>query len=71
MAIELTQAEIALIDKHLSGEYNPFFAPVEEQTMLNSIIERAETLEAELNAYDETTETDLLKWYLSKFRDQE
>jgi hypothetical protein len=68
--VELTQAEIALIDKHLSGEYNPFFAPVEEQTMLNSIIERAEALEEELNAYDETTETDLLKWYKQKYDEQ-
>lgn len=68
--VELTQAEIALIDKHLNGEYNPFFASKEEQEMLNSIIERAEALEEELDAYDETTETDLLKWYKQKNNEQ-
>ena len=67
--VELTTQEIALIDKHLSGDYNPFFASAEEQEMLNSIIERAEALEDELNAYDETVETDLLKWYKQKFEE--
>jgi len=66
---ELTAQEIALIDKHLSGGYNPFFASKEEQEMLNSIIERAQALEAELDAYDETVETDLLKWYKQKFEE--
>lgn len=68
--VELTAQEIALIDKHLSGEYNPFFASKEEQEVLNSLIERAQALEEELDAYDETVETDLLKWYLDKYHQQ-
>ncbi len=68
--VELTTAEIALIEKHLSGEYNPFYAPSEEQELFNGIIERAESLEAELDAYDETTESDLLKWYKQKYDEQ-
>ena len=68
--VELTTAEIALIEKHLSGKYNPFYAPAEEQELFNGIIERAESLEEELNAYDETTETDLLKWYKQKYDEQ-
>lgn len=69
--IVLTIEEQDLIERHLNGKYSPFFAPKEEQEMFNAIMEKAEALEEELNAYDETAETDLLAWYYGKFKEQE
>lgn len=73
MKIELTQEQVALIERHLSGKYNPFFASKEEQEMMNDIIDNATALEDELNAIDERMEEpncDLLSWYLKKYREQ-
>lgn len=71
--INLTQEEIALIERHLNGKYNPFFATSEEQEMMNGIIDSASALEDELNAIDERMEEpncDLLSWYYRKYREQ-
>lgn len=71
--IILTEQEQALIERHLAGEYNPFFAPKEEQEMFNSLIDRAEALEDELDAIDERMSEpncDLLSWYYNKFKTQ-
>ena len=66
--IILSEKDIALIEKHLSGKYNPFFSTKEEQEQMNNLIDKATALEAELEAYDETAETDLLGWYLAKYK---
>lgn len=73
MKIELTQEEVALVERHLAGKYNPFFASSEEQEMMNGIIDRAQALEEELGAIDERMQEpncDLLSWYLKKFKNQ-
>ena len=72
--IILTAEETALIEKHLNGDYNPFFSSREEQEMFNTLIDKAEALEDELDAIDERFEmpnADLLAWYYKKFKDQE
>ena len=71
--IILTAEETALIEKHLNGDYNPFFATEVEQAMFNNLIEKAEALEDELDAIDERFEmpnADLLAWYYMKYKDQ-
>ena len=71
--IVLRQEEIALIEKHLAGQYNPFFSSKEEQKMFNALIDKAEALEDELDAIDERFEmpnADLLAWYYMKYKDQ-
>ena len=72
--IVLRQEEIALIEKHLAGQYNPFFAPKEEQEMFNALIDKAEALEDELDAIDERMSEpncDLLSWFYKKYKTQE
>ena len=71
--INLSQEEIALIEKHLKGDYNPFFAPKEEQELFNALIDKAEALEDELNAIDERLNeknSDLLAWFYKKYHQQ-
>lgn len=72
--IILTAEETALIEKHLAGQYNPFFSSKEEQKMFNALIDKAATLEEELDAIDERFEmpnADLLAWYYKKYQTQE
>ena len=69
--IVLSESDIALIGKHVSGDYNPFFATQEEKERMNRIIDEATELVKELEAYDEVAETDLLKWYLKKYNEQD
>ena len=54
--IVLSQNDIALIGKHVSGDYNPFFATEEEKERMNRIIDEATELVRELEAYDEVAE---------------
>ena len=73
-SINLTSEEIALIERHLNGDYNPFFSSREEQEMFNTLIDKAEALEDELDAIDERFEmpnADLLAWYYKKYQTQE
>lgn len=70
----LTAEEITLIERHLAGKYSPFFAPKEEQELFNTLIEKAEALEDELDAIDERMSEpncDLLSWYYKKYKAQE
>lgn len=72
--IELTQQEVSLINKHLEGKVNAFTLSKEEQQVMNKLIDKAATLEEELDAIDERFEmpnADLLAWYYKKFKDQE
>lgn len=71
--IELSQAEIEVIEKHLRGEIGNFTATPEEQQMLTKLLSDAETLQDELDAIDEVMEEpdcDILSWYLKKYREQ-
>ena len=72
--IILTQEEKQLIEKHLNGQYNPFFATEVEQAMFNNLIDKAEAYEEAVNGIDERMEEpncDLLSWYYKKFNQQE
>lgn len=70
--IILTEREIELINKHLRGEIEVHSATDEEQEVLGNIIDRADDLMEELNAYDalDDLEFDLLRWYLSMYEAQ-
>jgi len=72
--IILTAEETALIEKHLAGQYNPFFSSKEEQKMFNALIDKAEALEDELDAIDERMSEpncDLLSWFYKKYKAQD
>lgn len=71
--IILTEREIELINKHLRGEIEVYNATDEEQEVLGNIIDRADDLMEELDAYDalDDLEFDLLRWYLSMYENQE
>ena len=71
--IILTAEETALIEKHLAGQYNPFFSSKEEQETFNALIDKAEAYEEAVNGIDERMEEpncDLLAWYYMKYKDQ-
>lgn len=67
--IELTQLQQDLIQKQLRGEYDPFFATEEEKNAYNDVIDKAQELLDELDAYDEME--DLLPWFWGKFQKQQ
>ena len=72
--IKLTEKEIALIKKHLSGKYSPFFATKEEMKMMNNLIDRALKLEDELGTLDDRIDsenTDILYWYFNMYKEQQ
>lgn len=71
--IILTEREIELINKHLRGEIEVYNATDEEQEVLGNIIDRADDLMEELDAYDalDDLEFDLLRWYLTMYENQE
>ena len=67
--IILTDEEKAIIEKQLKGEFSPFDATNEERQMVSNIIQSAETLCKELNAYDDIGDS-LLQWYYDKYKAQ-
>lgn len=71
--IILTEREIELINKYLRGEIEVYNATDEEQEVLGNIIDRADDLMEELDAYDalDDLEFDLLRWYLTMYENQE
>lgn len=68
--IELTEKQKELIQSQLDGTYSPFTSSEEDQIAFNDVIEKAETLCDELDAYDEMGE-DLMEWFWGKYQDQE
>lgn len=68
--IILTQEEIEVIEKNLRGEFSPFKASDKERELLNKVIQSADSLLSELDAYDEIGDS-LLQWYYDKYKAQE
>lgn len=68
--IVLTERQKELIKSQLNGTYSPFTSSEEDQIAFNDVIEKAETLCDELDAYDEMGE-DLLAWFWNKYQNQE
>lgn len=68
--IELTDDEIRIIEKQLSGELTSFNATEEEQIIMCSVVDKAEALMHELEAYEESGD-DLIQWFYDKYKAQE
>lgn len=63
--IELTEKEKEVIKKYLKGEFDHFTCDDEERVAMSSVIDKAEALEEELDAYDESGD-DLIAWFSKK-----
>lgn len=68
--IILSDEEIAIIEKQLNGQFSPLESTNKERQMFKSIIQSAETLCNELDAYDDIGDS-LLQWYYDKYKAQE
>lgn len=71
--IELTAEEIQVINQQLNGEIEVWSATEEQQQLLTGVLDKADELLEELDAYDELDEKfggDLVKWYYAKYQAQ-
>ena len=68
--IILSDEEIAIIEKQLNGQFSPLESTYKERQTFNRIIQSAETLCNELDAYDDVGDS-LLQWYYDKYKAQE
>ena len=68
--IILTDEEKAVIEKQLKGELNAFFMEDREREIIDKVIDDANALMTELDAFDEMGD-DLVKWYYDKYKAQE
>lgn len=68
--IVLNEKQKAVMQKYLDGEYSPFFSSEDEQLAMNDVIDMANQLEEELDAYEESGE-DLMRWFWGKYQEQE
>lgn len=68
--IKLTQLELKVLKQDVAGGFSSMTATPEEAAALNSVIDKAYTLMAKLNAYDELDDS-LMIWYLDKYLKQE
>ena len=68
--IELSADEIKVIKQQLNGEIEVWNATDEQQKHITSVIDKAEALLDELNAYDEL-EGDMVLWFWNKYKAQE
>ena len=66
--IELTDEELNVLRKKLKGGLG-VFANDKARTLLMSVIDKAEKLMEELDAYDEL-DGDLLYWFYEKYKEQ-
>lgn len=67
--IILTDEEKAVIEKQLKGELNTFFMEDREREIIDKVIDDANALMTELDAFDEMGD-DLVKWYYDKYKAQ-
>lgn len=68
--IELSADEIKTIKQQLNGEIEVWNATEEQQKHLTSVIDKAESLLDELDAYDEMGD-DMILWFWNKYKAQE
>lgn len=71
--IELSADEIKVIHQQLNGEIEIYNATDEQQRLLSSVIEKADALLDETDAYDELEEqgNDLVQWFWNKYQEQQ
>lgn len=67
--IVLTELEQRMLDLNVSREFNPMTATEEEAAAMNRVINMAEDLMEELDAYDELDES-LMEWFKAKLEAQ-
>ena len=69
--IELTDGEIKVIEQQLKGEFDPFDpdCPEADKLSMNSVMEKANALMDELEAWEESGD-DVVKWFYDKFKEQ-
>lgn len=68
--IELSDLELRMLKLNVSGEFAPMVATEEEAEAMNSVIDKADKLMEELNAYEEL-DNSLMEWFLNKYEAQE
>ncbi|MDC2194996.1 hypothetical protein PO081_17075 [Bacteroides thetaiotaomicron] len=68
--IALNDKQKDVIQKYKDGRYSPFFSGEDEQAAMNEVIDMANDLMDELEAYDEAGE-DLIAWFWDKYQEQE
>lgn len=68
--IVITDKEKQVIEKHLNGELNAFFLEDRERELIDKVIDDAEKLMKEQNAYDEI-DNSLIAWYYNKYLAQQ
>ncbi len=72
--IELTPNEIQVIKQQLNGEIEIWSATDEQQQLLMGVIDKADSLLEELDAYDEMVdeyEADTILWFWNKYQKQQ
>ena len=67
--IELTKEEIGVIELQLAEKIDIETATEEQKVLLMGVIDRAESLMDELNAYEEL-DGNLIEWYYNKYKEQ-
>lgn len=67
--IELSPGEIRVIEKQLRGDLT-FNATDEEQELMCSVVDKADALMFELEAFDESGD-DLIEWFYNKYKEQQ
>ena len=69
----LTEKEIEVIHQQLNGEIEVYSATEEQQKLLMGVIDKANKLLDEEDAYDELEAqgNDLIDWYWKKYQAQE
>lgn len=68
--IVLNTKQKAIIQKYVDGNYSPFFSNTEDQEAMNQVLDMANELEEELDAYDESGD-DLVKWFWEQYQKQQ
>ena len=70
--IVLSADEIKVIDQQLNGEIEVWSATDEQQRILTGVVEKAENLLDELDAYEELENEggDLIAWFYRKYQEQ-
>ena len=68
--IELTPLELAMLQRHLDGNFWPPQQTDEENKAFANVIDKADKLMEELDAYDEL-DSSLMKWFYNKYQMQD
>lgn len=68
--IELSELELRMLKASVNGEFFTATATDEEAAAMNSVIDKADKLMDELDAYDEL-DNSLMEWFLAKYNAQE